>query len=153
MEGYKYRAKNADILSCDCSIIENVHIVNGDLLLQIDQFLCMDPKSSQYPCKHDCLLVLKKFALINEQANASFVPTERRIKLEEFAASQGKHCYLSFNEFLKKATVEVQSFEFDWEHQYLTISGYDDGEETALWCSLKFQFNHIIAYWNKEKEW
>lgn len=154
MEGYKYRVENTDIDSCDCSMIENAHIKNGDLLLKIDQFLYTDKeKSSSYPCKEDCLLILEKFTLIDEQAGASQVPLDRRMELERYAANQKLDLYLSFEDFLKSSTVEVQSFEFDWNHQYLTIIGYDSEEKAALWCDLKFQFNRIVACWNKEKVW
>lgn len=154
MEGYQYRAENADIVSCDCSMIENAHIVNGDLLLKIDQFLYTDKeRSPQYPCKQDCLLILEKFALIDEQANAALVPPDRQTELEELAAIKRIRLYLSFEEFLRSSAVEVQSFEFDWDHQYLTIGGYDSKEQAALWCGLKFQFDRMAACRNRETVW
>lgn len=154
MEGYKFRAENADIVSCDCSTIESAHIEDGNLLLKIDQFLYTDEAQRlPYPCKEDCLLILENFALIDEKANSSLVPLERRIELEHYITDKGLHLYISFEEFLRSSSIEVQSFIFDWEHQQVTIDGYDTDEEFALWCSLKFRFGRIMTYWNMERVW
>lgn len=146
----RYLAENADIVSCDCSTIEDVHVENENLLLKIDCFLYNDGRC---PMKHDCLLILHKFSLIDEQANAAIVSSERWTECENYAASKNIHLYLTFGEFLRSPFVEVQSFDFDWGNQCLTIIGYDSKEKSALWCSLKFGFHSISVYWNEETVW
>lgn len=153
MGKYKYCAENPDIISGDYSAIENVYAEDEDLLLRIDFFLYNDKNRKDiFPCKHDCLLILKKFSLVNEQANASLISSKLRRECEKLAASKNLHLYLTFEEFLK-TSVEVQSFDFEWGNRCLTITGYDSEEKNALWCSLKFRFHRILAYWNRETVW
>lgn len=147
MEGYNFYAEQADVLSCDCSTIEKAYVKNGNLYLKTDSFLYGDKN----PYKCDCLLILERFSLIDEQANADIVSPERRKECEEIAANRNLHLYLTFDEFLESTCIEVQGFDFEWENQYLTITGYDGNEDKALWCSLKFHFQNIIACWNEEK--
>ncbi|MBD5111589.1 MAG: hypothetical protein HDT42_03535 [Ruminococcaceae bacterium] len=147
MEGYIFFAEQADILSCDCSTIEKAYVKDGNLHLKTDSFLYGDKN----PYKCDCLLILEHFSLIDEQANADIIPRERWKECEEIAANRNLHLYLTFDEFLESTCVEVQGFDFEWEKQYLTITGYDGNEDKALWCSLKFYFQNITAYWNEEK--
>lgn len=146
MEEYNFCAEQADILSCDCSTIEKAYVKDGNLYLKTDSFLYGDKN----PYKCDCLLILECFSLIDEQANSEIISRERRNECEEIAASRNLHLYLTFDEFLESSCVEVQGFDFEWEGQYLTITGYDGEENKALWCSLKFHFQRIIACWNEE---
>lgn len=150
MKKYKYCAEKADILSCDCSIIEKAYVKEGNLYLKIDCFLLGDNEEPR-PYKSDCLLILKGFSLVNEQANIDIVSPERKAECEKHAASRNLHLYLTFDEFLESACVEVQGFDFEWDNQCLTITGYDGNEDKALWCSLKFRFQSISACWNDEK--
>lgn len=150
MEKYNYYAEQADILSCDYSTIEKSYVKDGSLHLKIDCFLFGD-KNEPCPYKSDCLLVLKGFSLIDEKANADIISQKRKAEVESIAKSRNLHLYLTFDEFLESTCVEVQGFDFEWENQCLTITGYDGNEDKALWCSLKFQFQGITAYWNEEK--
>ncbi len=149
MEKYNYYAKQADILSCDYSTIEKSYIEDGNLHLKVDCFFLGGNKEPR-PYKSDCLLILEGFSLINEKANADIIPKKRKAEVESIAKSRNIHLYLTFDEFLESTCIEVQEFDYDWENQYLTITGYDGVEDKALWCSLRFHFQGISAYWNEE---
>lgn len=150
MEKYNYHSEQADILSCDYSTIEKSYIEDGNLHLKIDCFFLSGNKEPR-PYKSDCLLILEGFSLVDEQANADIVPPKRKAEVESIAESRNLHLYLTFDEFLESTCVEVQEFDYDWENQYLTITGYDGIEDKALWCSLRFHFQGISAYWNEER--
>lgn len=151
MEKYNYCAEQADILSCDYSTIEKSYIKDENLHLKMDYFFLYDNNKEPRPYKLDCLLILRGFSLVDEQANADIIPEERKIEVENIAKSRNLHLYLTFDEFLESTCVEVQEFDYEWENQCLTITGYDGIEDKALWCSLKFHFQGISAYWNEER--